>query len=318
MMGKLEFYVATVVVGAIALFVAGPPSSLDRALFINLATAGLLASWLIDLPSAVMILALSLACSPVGPGGTHALNGIGALIVVPLLRTAADPAVVGRRWLALALGLIWGLFCGLAHENPLLTIGAGGAMLIVLVATRTIDTRHARLAGINVLLGFAAALIAVAVLQHSSDGLWSAFAVGPHAWWTGPTGTPIYRAFRFTPFVIVAAAASALWNFSRLEWRAPLDPVRARFLAFTLVLAATYAGALWRSNAVTFFNALGALPFVLTLAFRDLPVWSIRSWGGQTMVRALIVAAALWIYPVAPVMSDLYSTTIKPALARYR
>lgn len=302
---------------------------------------GLVALWLIDLPSAALIMILALAFSPLsffgpGPDGTfdgaygwgNALRYLGALVVVPGAVIAAT-RVGHRRWSMahLVFGLLWGFFAWVSQENLSSTLAAGGLAILMLALTRTMRWRQVMVVAISLVAGFALFWIPVlGVYAASGDAgefignyfrVASAVAVGfSNSWWTEDTTQPVYLAYRYTPFVVIAVGLATVWDVRRLRLRHGLTPEQVRLFAFVSLLAATYLTALYRSDSSHFVNTLLPLPFVLTLAFRDLPDWSASTRARRGLVRLTVAVAAIWIYPVAPMLTTLNTSVIGPAMAR--
>jgi hypothetical protein len=78
---------------------------------------------------------------------------------------------------------------------------------------------------------------------------------------------------------------------------APLEPRRAFFLAFVCVQMVCYQTSLFRSDNSHVRNTMIALPFVLVLAFWDLPQWLAESRWRRTAIRAMVVVLSLCVYP---------------------
>ena len=315
-------------------------------LAIHLATTlavGLLAWWLIDGASAVLVLVLAAAYSPLRlfyphPDATfwgfygwgNGFRYLGALLVVPALGLVASRARGFRlAWQVIALGVTWGTFAWVSQENLTSTLTSGGLVLLILGFTRT--TPWLTLAGVaaGVIAGFGAAWLPILgyYAAHGEAGAFvanyfrvaGAVAMGfSNTWWSGSTTSPQYVAFRFTPLVFIGVGVMTLWHLPTLRLRGPLTAGQVRLFAFVAVLAACYLTALYRSDAPHLMNTLIALPFVLALAFRDLPAWSAESWAGRLALRVAVVVVAAWIYPIAPVLTNPYVSVIKTSLVRFQ
>jgi len=61
-----------------------------------------------------------------------------------------------------------------------------------------------------------------------------------------------------------------------------------------------------------------ALPFVLVLVFRDLPEWTVKTPPARLALRAVVVATAIWLYPISGASSTLYASVIKPSVLRFQ
>lgn len=318
----------------------------EATLAIHLATTlavGLLAWWLIDAASAVLVLVLAVAFSPIsffGPqsdttfygayGWGNGFRYLGAVLVVPALGLVASRARgVRPTWQVVALGVVWGIFAWVSQENLTSTLTSGGLVLLVLGFTRT--TPWLTLAGVaaGMIAGFGASWLPILgyFAAHGEAGAFlanyfrvaAAVAMGfSNTWWSESTTSPAYVAFRFTPLVIGGVGVMTLWHLPTLRLRGPLTAGQVRLFAFVAVLAACYLTALYRSDALHLLNTLIALPFVLTLAFRDLPAWSAGSLAGRLGIRVVVAVVAAWVYPIAPVLTNLYVAVIKTSLVRFQ
>lgn len=309
---------------------------------ITLTAAGLIALWLIDLPSALLVMILALAFSAVSffnaaadgtfdgaYGWGNALRYVGAIIVCPGAVLAAGK--VRRRWFSpahLVFGVVWGMFAWISQENLTATAAATGLSLLVILLTGTVTARQAIAVGISLAAGFALFWMPLLLIYASAGHLGEfvgnyfrvarAIVVGfQNTWWNEDASTPVYTAYRLTPWVIGGVGILTLWDVTTMRLRAPLSARQTRLLAFVSLLAATYATALYRSDNSHLINSLLPLPFVLTLAFRDLPTWTAATWLGRAIVRTAVVAVAVYVYPIAPLLTDLYGGLIKPSLVRF-
>lgn len=310
--------------------------------FVTLLATGLVALWLIDLPAALLVMIIGLAFSPLSffsaaPDGTmqgsygwgNTLRYLGALLVVPGAVIAATRVNARRVSLPhIIFGLVWGCFAWVSQENLTSTAAAGGLSLLLLLLTCTIRIRQAVIVTASLAIGFGmfwGPLLGVyAASGHAGDFLSnyfrvaSAVAIGfSNAWWTEDTTSPVYTAYRFTPFVVIAVGLLTLWDLRTLHLRTGLAARQVRLLAFVSLLAATYLTTLYRSDSSHLVNTLLPLPFVLTLAFRDLPSWTAGSRIGRALVHAVVAAAAFYVYPIAPMLTDLPAALIKPSLIRF-
>jgi hypothetical protein len=315
----------------------------ETTLLFNLVTliaVGLLAVWLIDVPSALLVMVIALTFSPLSffrpesdgtfggaYGWGNALRYLGALIVVPIAVQRAFANAAGRfSPVHLALGAAWGLSAWVAQENLTSTLAGLMLSMSVLWLGGAISFHRLRQVALSMFVGFVAVWTPV-VLYYLFHGELAAF-VGNYfrvaaaitrgfqnTWWT--EGPGLYPAYRYTPFMVAVIAILTVWDLRRLE-RRTITPAHARLLSFTAVLAACYLTVLYRSDSSHLANTLLPLPFVLVLAFRDLPSWVARSPLVALAMRAGVVAVALWLYPLAPTLSDIYATLIKPSLTRFQ
>ena len=124
--------------------------------------------------------------------------------------------------------------------------------------------------------------------------------------------TPAFASLLFLSAIVIIT----LFDWRTLRLRARLAPRQIRLIAFVSLAAVSYATLRYGVAGSELLHA-AALAVVLVLSFRDVPGWSAATWAGQLAVRAAIVAAAVTTYPTTPLMTDLYSTVIKPSLARF-
>ena len=303
----------------------------------------LLAWWTIGFPGACAVLILGLSFSPLGffsPaadgtfqgffGWANGMRYLGALVVVPLTvrRMLVTPA--GRMdWRLLVIGAAAGVFAWLAQENLSATVAALVFVLVLLIATRTITWRAAVSSTAQVAGGSAIVAIPI-VIYYTLHGEFARFVrnylLVPRAvatgfsntcWLEGPAD-PRYRAYAFTTAVIVIIGVAAVWNVREMRLRHPLTESQARLLAYLGVFAASYHTALYRADSSHLVNTMLPLPFVLVLVFRDLPEWTVQTAPGKFALRAAIVAAAIWVYPLSGLSGVLFASVIQPSVLRFR
>jgi hypothetical protein len=311
--------------------------------FLTTVLVCLLAWWTIGLPEAFAVLVLGLSFSPLqffSPAGDGTFQGaygwgsgmryLGALVVVPLTVRRLLAARAGRQdWRLYVIGAAAGVFVWLAQENLSATLAALVFVEVLLIATHTITWRVAVSATSQLVAG--AGLVAIPiVVYYMVQGEFARFVrnylLVPRAvasgfsnsWWLEGPGDPGYRAFCFTTAVIVVAAVAAIWHVRELRLRYPLNAAQARLLAYLAVLAASYHTALYRADSAHLLNTMIALPFVLVLVFRDLPEWTAHTPLARLTLRAVIVAVAIWVYPISGVSTTLYATVIKPSAVRFQ
>ena len=303
----------------------------------------LLAWWTIGFPGALAVLILGLSFSPLkffSPADDGTFQGaygwgsgmryLGALVVVPLMVRRMLAAPVGRMdWRLPVIGAAAGLFAWLAQENLSATVAALVFVLVLMMATCTITWRAAVSATAQVAAGSAVVALPV-VLYYLLQGEFARFArnylLVPRAvvtgfsnsWWVEGPADPSYRAFCLTTAVIVVIGIAAVWNLREMRLRHPLTESQVRLLAYLGVFAASYHTALYRADATHLLNTMMALPFVLVLVFLDLPKWTVRTPPAKFALRAAIVAAAVWIYPISGVSTTLYASVIKPSVQRFQ
>src|SRR5204862_1940914 len=136
-----------------------------------------------------------------------------------------------------------------------------------------------------------------------------------NTWWPTQNSTlPERYSYYLTLPFLLALALGTLWQLRPLRLAAPLEFRRARFLAFICVQLVCYQTSVFRSDSSHVRNTMIALPFVLVLAFRDLPQWLAASRWRRAAIRAVIVVSALIVYPVL----QSYAWTSMPTLSMTR
>lgn len=310
---------AVIAVGFAAL-VAGPPWRLETGLlphFATLLSIGMLAAWLIDLPSALLVVILAVAFSPLSvflpasnagaeTARASAVTFLGALLVVPLsvqwaLRTGHG-AFSGPHFF---LGVLWGLFSWIAPENLTTTLAAAVLACSCLAVTGTISRR--RLAAVASSLGVGLAIVWVPIVALRVL--------------SGEASASVQNDFRsaalyqVTPLIAIGGSLLVFAQWRRVERYALTFP-QARLLAFGSVLGACALTLLYRHDRQPIDTML-ALPFVLTLTFRDMPGWLSPHLLGRAVARTTIVAVAISVFPIAPLFTNLYGGLIKPAFTRF-
>ncbi len=260
-------------------------------------------------------------------GWGNGLRYLGSLIVVPLLaRLVSRPG--GRiRVAAAALGVVWGLFAWISQENSGTILIAASLLLTILWATASIQARVALAAAVNLLLGFFAvcAVVLAYYAWHGAAGQFvtnyflvaRAVAMGfQNTWWPAGESPGHLHAYYYTPIALIGIGLATLTDLRTLTLRQHLDPARVRLLAFVSVLLACYQTALLRSDYVHLMNTMLALPFVIVLAVRDLPGFVATTWTARAAVRAVLIAGALWMYPIGPVLANPWASVVTMPLVR--
>ena len=277
--------------------------------------------WL-GLASAVAVLLLAVTYSPLAfygtaPDGTltgfygwaNGLRYIAPLVIVPTLVRAAgvDPGAppLASRWVIL-LGIVWGTASWVSQENLSSTAMAGGLLLSLLCFTRTVAVPRALRIGRDLLAGFAIAAAPI-LIYYARHGALAAFvdnyfavpravAAGySNTWW--PRDDTAARTFYAAPLFFLALTVATLWRLPALKANAPLDPPRARFLAFLSVALVCYQVALLRSDAAHLQNTMLATPFILVLGVQHLPRWLATGALSRRTVRWTFVFVALAVFP---------------------
>ncbi len=274
--------------------------------------------------SALAVLLLALAYSPaafyymVGDGTftgffgwANPLRYLAPLIVVPSLVRVAYESREGpsdEKWLVM-LGIAWGIGAWLAQENLSMTAVAGGLLLTLLWLTRTITLSTATRILSYLVLGFACVALPVLLfygIQGAAGTFVHNYFLNPRAvamgfsnmWWPDQNATlPERYSYYLTLPFLVALALCTLWQLRPLRLAGPLEYRRALFLAFICVQLVCYQTSLFRSDSSHVRNTMIALPFVLVMAFRDLPQWLAGSRWRRMAIRGLVVMLSLAIYP---------------------
>lgn len=271
----------------------------------------------------VSIVALGLVHTPLslfqfGEDGTlggyygwgNGLRYMGALLVtVALPRVSASGA--GRLPIplsAVALGLVWGLFAWIAQENLASTMASGTLLLSLLWLTRTRTGGQVMRAAAGLAAGFAVfwtPVLAFYALHGKLGEFLRCYFLVPGAVVNGYSNTYLpdtqrsegWRPFYLTPLIILAAGFFALCDVRRAAPRMGLDARQTLALAYVSSLAACFAASLFRTDLVHVTNTLIALPFVVHIAIRDVPLWVSGRPARQWMLRAGIAALVVAAYP---------------------
>ena len=292
---------------------AGAVLHLLTAFGICLTAALFLEGWML-----VPLFLLALAYSPLGffywkPNG--ALEGFygwanGLRYLGAALFLGGLPVVLrARAAAAVALGAGLGLFCFMSQENLSTAVSAAVLLyaLLWLTGTHTL-TELARTAA-RAIAGFVAVWIPV-LIAYAAHGALGALARGYllfgagvahgflNSWWLSPADSPQYHAYLYTGALLIAIGMCTLFDFREGRLRGPLDAKQARLLAFVCAAASAYSVSLFRSDSWHTRNTTAALPFVLLLAFWDLPQWTVRAGWPRWTLRAGFAAVALWVYPL--------------------
>ena len=302
-----------------------------------------LAYLLTGLWAALLVIVLAVSFSPLaffrfaGDGIVDGFFGwgnsaryVGALAVVPTLAVLAErgPSRRAAGWSGVGVGACWGLSAWVSQENLSATLVGSGLLVSVLWLTETAPARW--LANLCARVAVGVACVWVPILgYYGVHGEAVAFvrnyvlvpravAMGySNTWWSSGPLDPSAHAFYYTPAVVVVLGVCTVWDVRTLRLRRPLSGRQALLFAFVSVLAACYQTALYRSDASHLLNTMIALPFMLVLSFRDLPGWMADTWPSRWAIRGLIVAAALWVYPLLPHLADPYQAIVKPAWAKF-
>ncbi len=208
------------------------------------------------------------------------------------------------------------------------TLTAGALFLLLLWLTETTPWSRVRTLAMGAVVGFS--IVWVPLLgYYAAHGAASAFlrnyflvpraiAMGfQNTWWNELPTNGSTNAYYFTPLVIVALGVLVLCDLRTLRLRRSLSPQQVDLLAFLCVFAACFLTALYRSDATHVQNTMIALPLVVVLAFRDLPTWSASTWVGRSLVRSGVVAAALWVYPLGPLLANTWDWILHPPVVRF-
>lgn len=291
--------------------------------------------------SAWLVLFIGLICSPLkffafgadgSPGESfgwgNAARYLAAIAVVPWIGCLLTRDLKGQRLLSIGVGVTAGLLAWFAQEN-LASAAIGTSLLIVLLSGAGATTwPKVRSVGVPVVVGFFAVwapLLAWYATQGQALQFINNYFIVPRAvaagyqntWFSEGAGDPYANAFRYTAVVAIAIGVLCLWDVRRARLYR-LDRDRIRLLSFVCALLACYPGALYRSDSLHTLNVLLALPFVLVLAFRDLPSWTAASRTARAGWRAAIAAMAIAVYPLMPQLTDAYTWVLYPPSQKYR
>lgn len=262
-------------------------------------------------------------------GWGNALRYMGPLVVVPALGILLTRTISYGRWLTVALGVTWGLLAWGAQESLASVVSAGGLMILLLLGTASTGGR--RVVGVLAALAIGFAVVWLPLLAwYASQGALFAFinnyvlvpravAAGfSNTWWTDGPESSLAQAFYYLPLFILVLGALILWDPATRRVRRPLTAAHVRLLSFLAVLAACYQTTLFRSDSLHLLNTLLALPFVLVLAFRDLPGWISPTWTGRAGVRIAFAAVCLAVFPLTPPLTAVYDWVLFPPSYKYR
>jgi hypothetical protein len=243
---------------------------------------------------------------------------------------AGVPVVLRKRGIAaVALGGALGLFCYLSQENLSTTISGGGLLVALLWLTGT--ERAATLAwGLaRMACGFAVVWTPVLMFYavHGQAGAflrsYLLFGAGVahgvlNSWWLSGADDPQYRSYLYTGVLLVVAGVFTLCDVRWCRLRFGLDARQTRLLAFVCAAAAAYAVSLFRSDSWHTQNTTVALPFVLLLAFCDLPRWTVPAGWRRWALRAAVAGVGLWVYPpVGAFAADWYAEIVRAPMSRF-
>jgi len=313
---------------------AGAWIQLLTAFGICAAAALFLEGWML-----IPLFLLALAYSPLGffyylPNG--ALDGffgwangfryLGATIFLGGLPLALERG----RGAAIGLGAALGAFCYLAQENLSTAIAGGGLFLLLVWLTATQPALRLARALAWIACGFGAVWMPVLIFYAAHGQLgaflrrYLLFGAGVahgflNSWWLSPHDNPQYRAYLYTGALLIAIGIFILFDSRARRLRFALEARQTRLLAFVCAGAAAYSVSLFRSDSWHQRNTTVALPFVLLLAFRDLPRWTVRAGWPRWVLRGAIAAAALWIYPlIGSFAADAYGNLVAAPIRRLR
>jgi len=262
-------------------------------------------------------------------GWSNALRYLAPLVVVPALTrltTRHDHRV--PMWRCVLLGAVWGIGSWLAQESLSATMWAGGLLLIVLILTDTIrPSQGLQIAGWLVvgMLAVTLPIVIVYASHHDAGGLIRNYFLQPRAvaagysnlWWPDvDRGRPDLYSYYWTfPFLLIVILAT-LWRWPSVQPWMPLEDHRARLVAFTLVLLASYQTALLRSDYSHLMNTMIALPFVLVVGWVDLPGCIGQGRRTQMLARIAFIVLACSVYPVLPLHD--WGALVRGPSARFR
>ena len=291
--------------------------------------------------SAWLVLFIGLICSPLkffafgadgSPGESfgwgNAARYLSAIVVVPWIGALLTRDIKAASILSVGTGLTAGLLAWFAQEN--LAAAATGTVLLVvlLVGAGATTWTKARRVAVPVALGCLAVWVPILAwygwrgqAMQFVDNYFivpRAVAAGyQNTWFAEGPGDPYANAFRYTAVIAIAIGVLCLWDVRRSSMHR-LDRTRVRLLSFVCALLACYPGALYRSDSLHTLNILLALPFVLVLAFRDLPSWTAVTPLARAGWRVAIAAMAVAVYPLMPQLTGAYNWVLYPPSQKYR
>jgi hypothetical protein len=264
-------------------------------------------------------------------GWGNALRYLGAVVVVPtVVCLARRPRTrVAFHWPSALVGALWGFFAWVSQENLGTTLLATSVMLAILWFTDTSSVTSILTAAFNLIAGFAAFWLVV-LAYYGVHGqaiafvrnyflVASAVAMGfSNAWWPAGDSPGYLNAYYFTGPLLIALAVTTICDVRTLSLRTRLDEAQTRFLAFVCVALFCYQAALFRSDSAHLVNTMLALPFVLVLATRDAPAWLATTWPARALLRTMLVALFIVVYPISAPFVDPYAVLVAAPAARFQ
>lgn len=321
--------------------VVGHRESLVAINFLAFITVGIVALRFVGLAGAVVVIALSMIASPLsflhvaGDGSFGGMHGwsnsfryLGTLIVVSSLALLSRrPEASARRWAPL-VGVIWGTFAWVSQENLSSTLTGSTLLLALLWGSESIDTGRLRILARGLAVGFAipvacvlayyAAIGELASFMRNYFLISGAVAMGfSNSWWPEEITHPAYWGYRYSTILIVVLACATLCDLKTLTFRRRLTEQQVFLIAALSVFAASYQTALYRSDAVHFINTLLALPLIIVIAMRDVPAWVAGTFGGRAVVRLVLGAAFLVMFPLRPQLTQPWPWLVQPNYSRF-
>ena len=309
---------------------------------VSFAAFALLARAHVGFGPAWFVVLLGVICSPLKffqfmadgtPGDTYgwgnALRYLGPLVVVPALGILLTRSIAYGRLLTIALGVGWGLLAWSAQESLASVVSAGGLLVLLLLGTGSTGRARVVITLMALASGFAAVWLPLLAWYAGQGALFAfidnyllvprAVAAGfSNTWWADGPDSSLAKAFHYLPLIILALGALTLWDPTTGRVRRPLSGAQVRLLSFLAVLAACYQTTLFRSDAMHLLNTLLVLPFVLVLAFRDLPGWLSATWTGRAGVRVTFAAVCLAVFPLTPPLTAVYDWVLFPPSYKYQ
>lgn len=276
----------------------------------------------IDICLGLIIIPMTMAFSPLclfnfhagvldgyyGWGNGLRYSGILILAVsIPSLVRRVSTGNSGFSVLAVCSGFTWGLFCWFAQENLSGGLAAGTLLLVLLWSTQTVALRGVLFILLNLSLGFLLfwlPLIGFYACHGCCHEFLSNYFLGPRMvmqgwcnrpWWE--SGHKMRPTFMLAWVFFLEVGILTLWDLRRFTFRSSLGRVQVTLLSFLCVSLACYATSLFRSDSTHLKITMLATPAVVVLAIAYLPSFQTGSWLACWLLRGLILAAAVYVFP---------------------
>lgn len=244
-------------------------------------------------------------------GWGNGMRYAGVLLLVatlPALARYLSRAKWGVSPSAVGIGFLWGVFCWIAQENFSGGLTAGTLLLVLLWSTRTLVAREVFLLLMNLAIGFLlfwAPLLGFYAWHGCCGEFVSNYFLIPkmvmQGWCNTPwsdNGTESKHTYHLAWLFFFAVGVLTLCDLRRCKLRGPLTRNQVTLLSFLCVSLACYTTSFFRSDAPHLTVTMLATPVVVVLAITFLPAFQASSWSNRWLLRGLIVAAAIYVFPV--------------------